>query len=48
MDEKEAKILYSYDRTSFDDEEAKKRYSLYMRKMLEILADAQKKGGSTK
>ena len=48
MDEKEEKILYSYDRTSFDDEEAKKRYSLYMRKMLEILADAQKKGGSTK
>ena len=30
MDENKEKILYSYDRSSFNDEEAKQRYSAYM------------------
>ena len=40
------KILYSYDRESYNDEEARKRYTAYMMKMMELMAETQKKGGN--
>ena len=47
MDEnKKTDILYSYDRESVNDEEAKKRYSAYMSKIMEAMVEAQKKGGT--
>lgn len=47
MDENKEKILYSYDRSSINDEEAKQRYSAYMQKMLALM-EQQRKGGNTK
>ncbi len=41
-------IVYSYDRESINDEEAKKRYRAYMDKILSAMVEAQKKGGIRK
>ena len=47
MEEKNVtKVLYSYDRESYNDEEARKRYTAYMTKIMAMMAEAQKKGGN--
>lgn len=47
MEENNAtKVLYSYDRESYNDEEARKRYSAYMNMIMAAMAEAQKKGGN--
>ena len=46
MEEKNVKkVVYSYDRESYNDEEARKRYSAYMNKIMAAMVEAQKNGG---
>ncbi len=44
MNENDEKIVYSYDRESFNDDEAKKRYSAYMQKLMTMMAEGKVKG----
>ena len=44
MNENDKEILYSYDRGSYNDEEARKRYSAYMQKLMQMMADGTVKG----
>ena len=44
MEENNAtKVLYSYDRESYNDEEARKRYSAYMNMIMAAMAEAHTK-----
>ncbi len=44
MNENDEKIVYSYDRESFNDEEAKRRYSAYMQKLMAMMAEGKAMG----
>ena len=44
MEENKSKVVYSYDRSSYNDEEARKRYTAYMQKMMAQMSQQQTGG----